>query len=157
MEVQKVMFQIAEITAHDIVDYLPKLIELRGITYKSYPYLYELDMEDEKDYVVQYALSNNSILIAAHAHDEIVGMAVGLPLRASKPWIQKAFANFRGNLGAVFYIGDIVLSSEDAQMKRQLLKALEHSVVKTRDYSQLAICEVYREECHAENEATDRF
>ena len=98
------MLDFYHVPSEQVASYLPKLIELRAVVYRDYPYLYEQNLDDEWEYVSQYSGSRNTVLIAAKRDDGVIGMIIGLPLSESQDWIRGAFS---GNLDGIFYVGDI--------------------------------------------------
>lgn len=60
-----------------IADVVDALAALRIAVFRDWPYLYEGDLDYERPYLANYA-RGDSILVAAHAGDRIVGAATGL-------------------------------------------------------------------------------
>lgn len=93
----------------DIAEWFDTVAHLRAKVFRSFPYLYEGDIEYEKHYLSMYARSADSLLVLALADDLVVGASTGLPLGDAEPAFQVPFADRGVPMEAVFYCGESVL------------------------------------------------
>ncbi|MBN0084537.1 GNAT family acetyltransferase, partial [Pseudomonas aeruginosa] len=93
----------------DIAEWFDTVAHLRAKVFRSFPYLYEGDIEYEKHYLSMYARSADSLLVLALADDVVVGASTGLPLGDAEPAFQVPFADRGIPMEAVFYCGESVL------------------------------------------------
>lgn len=87
---------------------LPALAELRISVFRAWPYLYEGDLEYERDYLQAY-LQPDAVLIAAYDGGTIVGASTALPLRAEPDYVVAPVAAFGLAPDSVVYLGESVL------------------------------------------------
>ena len=70
----------------DIAEWFDTVAHLRAKVFRSFPYLYEGDIEYEKHYLSMYARSADSLLVLALADDLVVGASTGcLSAMQSRP------------------------------------------------------------------------
>lgn len=102
---------IKRLTGEDIPRYLPEVARLRIEVFREYPYLYDGDLEYEKNYLRTYASSAGSIIIAAIEADagKVVGVSTGLPMTDADAAVQQTFVAKGHNLRDWFYHGESVL------------------------------------------------
>lgn len=102
---------IKRLTGDDILLYLPEVARLRIEVFREYPYLYEGDLDYEKNYLHTYASSAGSIIIAAIEADsgKVVGVSTGLPMTDADKAVQEAFVAKGHKLREWFYHGESVL------------------------------------------------
>ena len=93
----------------DIAEWFDTVAHLRAKVFRSFPYLYEGDIEYEKHYLSMYARSADSLLVLVLADDVVVGASTGLPLGDTEPAFQVPFADRGIPMEAVFYCGESVL------------------------------------------------
>lgn len=102
---------IKRLTGEDISRYLPEVARLRIEVFREYPYLYDGDLDYEKNYLRTYASSAGSIIIAAMEADsgKVVGVSTGLPMTDADEAVQKTFVAKGHNPRDWFYHGESVL------------------------------------------------
>jgi len=104
------MFKIQCLKGQAVIPYLSELAKLRIEIFKSYPYLYEGDLDYESDYLKTYAQCAESIIVLAFANeDEIVGASTAIPLSFETEEIQAPFIKNHFSIEDVFYLGESVL------------------------------------------------
>lgn len=109
LQMQAVKTQLKVVTGGDIGPWLDAVARLRIAVFRAWPYLYDGDMDYERDYLSAYARSARSVFVLAFDGDAVVGASTGVPLEDED-------AAFRAPLEArgldparVFYCGESVL------------------------------------------------
>lgn len=97
-----------EYLGEGIAGVLDDLARLRVSVFRDWPYLYDGDAEYERDYLGRYA-RGDSIVVAAHAGDEMVGAATGMPLADHADDFAAAFEGAGIDMKDVFYCAESVL------------------------------------------------
>ncbi len=92
--------------------YLDTVAALRVAVFRDWPYLYEGNVQYERDYLDAYARSEDSVLALAFDRDRVVGASTGLPLRDGAPMFQAPFSAQGHDPNRVFYFGESVLLPE---------------------------------------------
>jgi len=75
----------------DILPFIPELARLRIEIFKSYPYLYDGDLDYEYNYLNTYVQCNESIIVLALDHGKVVGVSSAIPLEFETIEFQKPF------------------------------------------------------------------
>ncbi len=96
----------------EIIPLIPALAELRIKVFHDFPYLYEGDLEYEKNYLKVYTDSPRSVLVAAFLNDKIIGAATALPLSDEADYVKEPFLKAEMNLEEIYYFGESVLLKE---------------------------------------------
>lgn len=82
---------IRRVTAKGIEPYLNKIGELRIQVFREFPYLYDGDVEYEKEYLQKYLDSDESIAVLVFDKDNMVGCSTALPLEDESEAFQTPF------------------------------------------------------------------
>lgn len=93
----------------DILPYIPELAKLRIEIFKSYPYLYDGDLDYEYTYLNTYIKCKESIIVVALDRDKVVGASSAIPLDFETIEFQKPFLENSISIKDVFYFGESVL------------------------------------------------
>ncbi len=94
---------------NEVAPWLGHVDRLRIAVFRDWPYLYEGDLEYERDYLATYAKSPGSLFVLVIDGDEVVGASTGVPLGDETEAFKRPFAA-RGIAAAeVFYFGESVL------------------------------------------------
>lgn len=101
--------KILRLKGQDILPYIPELAKLRIEIFKSYPYLYDGDLDYEHNYLDTYVKCEESIIVIALDHDKVVGASSAIPLEFETVEFQKPFLENHINIQDVFYFGESVL------------------------------------------------
>ena len=139
--------------------YLSQVGKMRSILYRDYPYLYAPDFDPELEDTSSYQNSNGTIMVASFTNDQLVGFAIGLPLKDYAPKFDpkdkkiKAAQRFKGvqvELATCFYINEICVIPEYRHkgFEKELYKALENEVLKTNKYQTISILHMDRGDKH---------
>ena len=90
-------------------DRLDALADLRIRVFRDFPYLYDGDVDYEREYLEKYAASARSVFVLALDGDRVVGAATGLPLVDADPAFRAPFETAGMTVDDVFYFGESVL------------------------------------------------
>jgi len=93
----------------DILPYIPELAKLRIEIFKSYPYLYDGDLDYEYTYLNTYVKCKESIIVVVFDRDKVVGASSAIPLEFETIEFQKPFLENNISIKDVFYFGESVL------------------------------------------------
>lgn len=93
----------------EITPWLPDLARLRIAVFRDWPYLYEGDLEYEKDYLAAYARSPGSVFVLAVDEGQVVGASSGVPLADETEAFRAPFTARGIDVAQVFYFGESVL------------------------------------------------
>jgi GNAT superfamily N-acetyltransferase len=102
---------IRRVSGAEIRPYLEQVAGLRIAVFREWPYLYEGDMDYEREYLRYYASSPDSVFVIASDAGRIVGASTGLPLAHDQGAFQQPFVERGEDTGSVFYFGESVLLS----------------------------------------------
>jgi GNAT superfamily N-acetyltransferase len=95
-----------------IAPWLDDVARLRVAVFRDWPYLYEGDMAYERDYLLAYARSDDSVFVLAFDGDRVVGASTGLPLSDDTAEFRQPFLDAGRSVSEVFYFGESVLLPE---------------------------------------------
>ncbi len=100
---------IETVSGRGVMPWLDALAALRMLVFREFPYLYDGSLAYEREYLTEYADSDQGIIVLALDGDRVVGCSTGLPLLDADPAFQKPFEQAGYDLNAVFYFGESVL------------------------------------------------
>ena len=89
--------------------YLPDLARLRIEVFREFPYLYDGNLDYERNYLNTYTGVANAVIVVAFDADRVIGASTGLPLAAETDGIRRPFAEHGYDIDEVFYFGESVL------------------------------------------------
>ena len=101
--------ELLSLRGEQILDHLDALARLRIKVFRDWPYLYDGDLDYERDYLATYAKSPDSFCALARAGGEAIGASTGIPLADDAPGSDRAFADAGIPSEEVFYFGESVL------------------------------------------------
>ena len=104
--------QLLPLCGDQLLEHLDALARLRITVFRDWPYLYDGDLDYERDYLAAYAKSADSFCALALAGDRAVGASTGIPLADDAPGSQRAFFDVGIPQDDVFYFGESVLLPE---------------------------------------------
>src|SRR5690606_24691926 len=129
---------------------LDELAALRIRVFRDFPYLYDGDLDYEREYLAKYASSPDSVFVLAVAENGgVVGAATGLPLVDADAEFQQPFVEQGMDPAAVFYFGESVLDRD--WRGRGLGHAFfdgREAFAASRGFAVTAFCAVVREDDH---------
>lgn len=101
--------KVESIAGAAIGPWLDDVARLRIAVFREWPYLYAGDLDYERDYLLAYAASADSVFVLARDGDSVVGAATGLPLADDAVAFQQPFLDAGRPVEEVFYFGESVL------------------------------------------------
>ena len=91
---------------------LDDVARLRIAVFRAWPYLYDGDLEYEREYLQSYRDSDRAVVVGAFDGDTLVGASTGAPLADHADDFAAAFEGTGINLTQVFYCAESVLLPE---------------------------------------------
>jgi GNAT superfamily N-acetyltransferase len=88
---------------------LDDLARLRIAVFRDWPYLYDGDLDYERNYMSSYVDNDTAILVAAYDGEQIVGAATGTRMADHAADFQAPFARTDFDLTDMFYCAESVL------------------------------------------------
>jgi GNAT superfamily N-acetyltransferase len=85
------------------------LASLRITVFRDWPYLYDGDLDYERDYLSAYVKAKGAVIIAAFAGDRLVGAATAAPLQDHDQAFCQPLADAGYKTREMFYFGESVL------------------------------------------------
>lgn len=103
--------EIKVLHGDEIESFLGSVARLRMEVFQSFPYLYDGDLDYERDYLKQYAEADNCIFVVALDDDnQVVGASTGVRMDEADPKFQRPFVG--QDLTEIFYFGESVLDPD---------------------------------------------
>ncbi|MGZ3857682.1 MAG: GNAT family N-acetyltransferase, partial [Bacteriovorax sp.] len=96
----------------EIIPLVLELAKLRIVVFRDFPYLYEGNLDYEKNYLKVYTDSKKSVLVAAFDGERLIGAATALPLIDEADYVKEPFIKAKMNLEDIYYFGESVLLKE---------------------------------------------
>ena len=84
-------FHYRSLRGAEVAPYLEELGRLRITVFREFPYLYDGDLEYEREYLRVYLDSSRSLVVLLEAEGRIVGATTCLPLADEGPEFQAPF------------------------------------------------------------------
>ncbi len=139
---------IRVLTGTDLTAVLDDVAHLRISVFRDWPYLYDGDLEYERNYLRAYQ-SPGAIIVAAMDGEQVVGAATGAPMRDHAADFANAFRGRPEALDEIFYCAESVL------LPAYRGKGVGHAFFDEREaharasgYRYSAFCSVIRPENH---------
>ena len=105
------MIQTRILTGDAVAEALDSVARLRIAVFRDWPYLYDGDLEYEREYLRAYQ-SPGAVIVAAYDGDGIIGAATGAPMEDHAEDFAQAFADRPEPLDQIFYCAESVLLPE---------------------------------------------
>ncbi len=96
------------LTGAAVAAVLDDLARLRIAVFRDWPYLYDGDLDYERDYLRAYS-SPGAVVVAAYDGDRMIGAATGAPMEDHAEDFAAAFAGRPEPLDEIFYCAESVL------------------------------------------------
>lgn len=100
---------VRPLTGAEIGAAIDDLAALRIAVFADWPYLYAGDRAYERDYLREFVVAPDAVLVAAFDGGRIVGAATASPLAAQRPELREPFADRGLAPDRLFYFGESVL------------------------------------------------
>ncbi|MFB2531050.1 N-acetyltransferase family protein [Paracoccus sp. p4-l81] len=102
------MVQVRALTGDALDAALEDVARLRIAVFRDWPYLYDGDLDYERDYLRAYA-SPGAVVVGAFDGAQLIGAATGAPMQDHAEDFAAAFANRPEPLSDIFYCAESVL------------------------------------------------
>lgn len=121
-----------------------ELATLRITVFREYPYLYDGNLEYEKNYLSQYLSTTNSVLVIVKNGEQIIGAITGIPLNETFSDCKNFFIENKIPMDGIFYLGEITLLKEyrGQGIGAHMYELFEEFVRNSKTYKEIALCEV---------------
>lgn len=153
------MIRIEQLTpATGLRDHIDAIARLRIAVFREWPYLYDGDLDYERDYLSRYVASAGAICVAAFDGDTMVGASTAMPLAEEHDPIKAPFLDAGFDLGTVYYLAESVLlpAYRGRGIYRSFFEGREGNARALGGYEMTAFCGVVRPADHPLRPADDR-
>lgn len=96
------------LTGDSVASALDDLARLRIAVFRAWPYLYDGDLDYERDYLKVYQ-APGAVVVAAYDGDRMIGASTGAPMEHHAGDFAAAFAGRPERLDEIFYCAESVL------------------------------------------------
>lgn len=132
--------------------YIDLVSQLRITAFKEYPYLYEGNLDYEREYMGGYTADMQAMITIATLDGKIVGVATGIPLVSNSDIVKDAKATFEThhlNPQDYYYYGEVIVMPEykGNGLAKKLFDAQDEKI-KEWGYKHTCILTVMRDENH---------
>lgn len=103
------MIRLEALTTAALSEAIDEIARLRIAVFRDWPYLYDGDLDYERDYLQSYLVSANAIVVGVFDGDWLVGAATGTPLADHADDFRQAFDGADIDIPRTFYCGESVL------------------------------------------------
>ena len=141
-----------------LAEHVDQVARLRIAVFREWPYLYDGDLEYERNYLSRYVQSSGAICVAAFHGDRMVGASTGMPLAEEHDPIKAPFVDANFDLDRIFYCAESVLQREyrGQGIYRHFFERRENHARALGGFDTIAFCGVVRPEDHPLRPADDR-
>jgi len=94
---------LREVAGPDVGPWLTEVARLRMAVFREFPYLYDGDLDYERDYLATYARSPESLFVLAFDGARVVGASTAVPLADEVDAFRKPFRDAGIDAADVFY------------------------------------------------------
>ena len=141
-----------------LAERIDAIARLRIVVFREWPYLYDGDLDYEREYLGRYAQSPGAICIAAYDGDRMVGASTGMPLADEHGPIKAPFIAAGFDLGRIYYCAESVLLPEyrGQGAYRRFFEGRENHARRLGGFDTMAFCGVVRPADHPLRPKNDR-
>jgi len=143
--------EFIDVQGQDIEQYLGPMAFLRQRVFREYPYLYDGNIDDEKEYLSRYVNCPESLAILIVDDGNLVGMSSCLPLKYEDEKIKTDIAASSLNVETIGHFGESLLLESyrgHGFGKMFFMKRENHCKKVIKGCTHTAFCSVDREEFH---------
>lgn len=101
--------EVRTLSRDEVAGRLREIAMLRITVFRSWPYLCEGDLDQEREYLRRYAENAHAIVAGAFDGAAMVGVTTGAPLSDHEPSVAAAARTLGLNTPDVFYMGESIL------------------------------------------------
>ncbi|MES1940801.1 acetyltransferase (GNAT) family protein [Salinisphaera sp. T5B8] len=138
------------VSGREIAPHVDELAELRIRVFRDFPYLYDGDLDYERDYLATYVNSARSLAFLVHEGQRLVGATTALPLADEEPAFRKPLAEAGFDVARVFYFGESLLLGDyrGHGLGHRFFDEREAWARQAGDFSHACFCAVQRPADH---------
>lgn len=100
---------VRSFTGPHLKTYLHSIAKLRSEVFREYPYLHEINMAQQTEYIKKAATYKESIAVLIFDNTTLVGASVGLPLIAESAQLHQPFLERQLNIQNYYYFSASLL------------------------------------------------
>lgn len=104
--------KIARFSGAALTRHIDDLARLRIDVFRAFPYLYDGDMDYEREYLRTYTDAEGSVIVLAFDGDTVVGASTGVPMRHETEEFKRPFLEHGYDVDGIFYCGESVLRGD---------------------------------------------
>lgn len=101
--------EIKSVSGTQIEQYFDDLARLRITVFREFPYLYDGNVEHEREYLSTYSKTDGSVIVLALDDGKVVGMSTGIPMVSETDEVKAPFLAAGYDINRIFYFGESVL------------------------------------------------
>lgn len=106
------MIRVAPLTGEALDAALDDVAKLRIKVFRAWPYLYDGDLDYERNYLESYRKSEGAVVVGAFDGSRLVGAATGTPMQDHAAEFAAPFASVPVPIKNIFYCAESVLLPE---------------------------------------------
>lgn len=127
----------------ETIPFAAELARISNIVYKEYPYLYDVE-DDDQFYLTKFCHSPEAKICLAFDGTNIIGYAIGVPLEAYSQSFQRPFFDFKLDVKNFFYLGELALlpAYREQGIGKRMLLQIEELVKKEGKYPQMCLVHI---------------
>jgi len=95
-----------------IKEVIEPLAQLRMAVFREFPYLYEGNMDYEKEYLSTYAEAERAFLFTVFHNQQLIGATTAIPLKEESDEVKLPFEENDYDLNSLFYFGESILQKD---------------------------------------------
>lgn len=88
------------------------IARLRIKIFREFPFLYEGDLDYEREYLNVYLTHPESIIILCRNGSDVIGVSTAIPLQFEDDFVKKPFIEAKMDLKKIIYLGESVIERE---------------------------------------------
>ena len=96
-------------SGREIAAHIESLAALRIRVFRDFPYLYDGDIDYEREYLATYVHASRSLAFLVHDGEALIGATTALPLADEEPAFRQPLAEAGFDVARVFYFGESLL------------------------------------------------
>lgn len=101
--------EIKCVSGTQIEQYFDDLARLRITVFREFPYLYDGNVEHEREYLSTYSKTDGAVIVLALDDGEVIGMSTGIPMVSETDEVKAPFLAAGYDINRIFYFGESVL------------------------------------------------
>jgi GNAT superfamily N-acetyltransferase len=101
--------EIKSVSGTQIEQYFDDLARLRITVFREFPYLYDGNLEHEREYLSTYSKTDGAVIVLALDAGKVIGMSTGIPMISETDEVKSPFIAAGYDITRIFYFGESVL------------------------------------------------